>query len=501
MTGGDSAALAMRILPEIVLSVGAMLALMLGVSGAEAGRSQRAAASGLAAALGAAALSVGVLTSSAVPVGTTQLASDAFRWTLTALLSLGTGAAIVLSDAYDRRAGVARAETPALLLLAATGMTLLTSARDLMIIFLGIELMSLATYVLVAMHRTSARSAEAAIKYFLLGAFSTAFLLYGIALVYGATGQVQVSFIGTAIQQGAKFPGLLMAGVGLMLVGLLFKVAVAPFHLWTPDVYDGAPTAVTGFMAASVKAAAFAVFLRISTEAFGPLIERWHPVLWVLAAATMVIGNVLALGQQLIKRILAYSSIAHAGYLLVGIVSYSAAGSTALVFYLVAYTLATMGAFAVLVALSDGTDRALTRDDLAGLRETHPWLAFAFAVCVLSMLGFPLAGGVGFFAKWQLLQAAMQATVPQQTLAIVLVLSSVVSAGYYLGLIAPMFMKPSQRGRATTMPVPFGVRAVAVGCAVAVLILGVLPSSLTRLAQRSAPAMIGSTPSVASLQP
>ncbi len=262
-------------------------------------------------------------------------------------------------------------------------------------------------------------------------------------------------------------------------------------------MYDGAPTAVTGFMAASVKAAAFAIFLRIVAEAFAPLLTDWHPVLWVLAVATMVLGNVLALGQQQVKRILAYSSIAHAGYLLVGIVAFSAAGATALVFYLVAYTLATMGAFAVLVALSDGTDRPLTRADLAGLRETHPWLALAFAVCVLSMLGFPLAGGVGFFAKWQLLQAALQASVPQQTLAIVLVLSSVVSGAYYLGLVAPVFMRPADPTRPPLPAAPLGVRTVALVSAALVLVLGVLPSSLTRLAQQSAPAALSGAPAVA----
>lgn len=489
------------ILPEIALSIGAMAALLLGVTGPDAGRARRASLAALAATLAAALAAVTALNTGGGAVGTAMLAADGFRWTLTLLLALGTAGAVVLSEAYDRRAGVVRAETPALLLLAATGMTLLTAARDLMVVFLGIELMSLATYVLVAMHRTSARSAEAAVKYFLLGAFSTAFLLYGIALVYGATGQMHLEGIGQAIGAGTRMPGLLMAGIALMLVGLSFKVAVAPFHLWTPDVYDGAPTAITAFMAASVKAAAFAIFLRITAEAFGPVLTQWHPVLWVLAAATMVLGNVLALGQQQVKRVLAYSSIAHAGYLLVGVVTHSQAGATALVFYLVAYTLATMGAFAVLVAISDGTDRPLTRDDLAGLRASHPVLALAFAVCVLSMLGFPLAGGVGFFAKWQLLQAALQATVPQQTLAIVLVLSSIVSAGYYLSLIAPVFMRPAVPGRAAPSLVPASVRLVAVGCAVLVLVLGVLPSSLTRLAQRSAPAVLGATPRVASLQP
>ncbi|MCU0648768.1 MAG: NADH-quinone oxidoreductase subunit N [Gemmatimonadaceae bacterium] len=502
MNAPNVSGMLMLILPEVVLSVGAMITLLLGVSGADAGRSHRAAMAALATAVVGVVLAIGMLTGAPLAPGTTFIANDGFRWTLTALLCAGTGAAVVLTEAYDRRAGVARAETPALLLLAATGMTLLTAARDLMVVFLGIELMSLATYVLVAMHRTSARAAEAAVKYFLLGAFSTAFLLYGIALVYGATGSMQLEGIGSAVASGAKLPGLLMAGVALMLVGLAFKVAAAPFHLWTPDVYDGAPTAVTGFMAASVKAAAFAIFLRITAEAFAPLLADWHPVLWVLAAATMVIGNVLALGQQQIKRVLAYSSIAHAGYLLVAVVSFSAEGATALVFYLVAYTLATMGAFAVLVALSDGTDRPLVRQDLAGLRERHPWLALAFAVCVLSMLGFPLAGGVGFFAKWQVLQAALQASVPQQTLAIVLVLSSVVSGGYYLGLIAPAFMQsPVPAARPIPAP-PTGVRAIAIACAVVVLVLGVLPSSLTRLAQRSAPSAFAGGPTVATtIQP
>ncbi len=220
MNGTMAASVLALVLPEVALSVGAMAALMLGVTGPDAGRAHRAAMGALATVVVVLALAARTFVAGSGEPGTTFIANDGFRWTLTALLCLGTGAAIVLTEAYDRRAGVARAETPALLLLAATGMTLLTAARDLMVVFLGIELMSLATYVLVAMHRTSARAAEAAVKYFLLGAFSTAFLLYGIALVYGATGSMQLEGIGSAIASGVERPGLLMAGVALMLVGI-----------------------------------------------------------------------------------------------------------------------------------------------------------------------------------------------------------------------------------------------------------------------------------------
>ena len=245
-------------------------------------------------------------------------------------------------------------------------MMLLAAARDLMLVFLGVELMSLSVYVLAAVNRRSARGAEAAIKYFLLGAFSTGFMLYGMALLFGATGSIKLVDIAAWNAANPTGNTLFVVGIGMLLVGFVFKVAAAPFHLWTPDVYDGSPLPVTAFMAAVVKTAAFAMFARVFYEALGGAVERWHPVLWWLAALTMVVGNVFALAQKNLTRLIAYSSIAHAGYLLVALLGYSQASATAIVFYLVAYTLTTMGTFAVFVSVNGGRDQSPTMADVDG---------------------------------------------------------------------------------------------------------------------------------------
>lgn len=273
-----------------------------------------------------------------------------------------------------------------------------------------------------------------------------------------------------------------IVGLGLLVVGFAFKVALAPFHVWTPDVYDGAPLPVTAFMAAVVKTAAFAAFARLMSEALPGASPFWHPVLWWLAAVTMVLGNVLALSQRNLVRLFAYSSIAHAGYLLVAILANSNAGLTSLLFYVVAYTLATMGAFAVLVVVNDGRDHAPTMDDLAGLWLVRPALAVAMAVFLLSLLGIPLAGGMGFFAKWYLLQAALQASAPQTILAVVLVLASAISAAYYLSVIAAMFMRPRAEGKAVPSSTPL-TSALIAGTAVVIIALGIFPTPMARLAR------------------
>jgi NADH-quinone oxidoreductase subunit N len=410
-----------------------------------------------------------------------RIAGDGFRWAVDLVILGGTGLVLALLDADHERSQAFSPEVPVLLLLSASGMMILAAARDLMIVFLGIELMSLAVYVLAGVNRRSARGAESAIKYFLLGAFSTGFLLYGMALVFGATGSTRYADIAAWITQHPALSPMLRIGMGLLLVGFAFKVAAAPFHVWTPDVYDGAPLPITAFMAAVVKTAAFAAFLRLMTDAFVGPVAEWHVVLWWLAVVTMVLGNVLALSQTNLVRMLGYSSIAHAGYLLVTIIAHSSGGVSALLFYVVTYTLATMAAFGVLITVNDGRDRAPTLADVTGLWTTRPGLAVAMAVSLLALLGMPLAGGMGFFAKWYLLQAAWQAAVPQSVLAIVLVLSSVVSAGYYLKVIAAMFMRPPAADSWVAAPVPMA-QGVLVLCTVALLILGLVPSPVSRLA-------------------
>ncbi len=419
-----------------------------------------------------------------------RIAGDGFRWAIDLVVLLGTAFALMLLDAEHARSAAYSPEVPVLMLLATCGMMMLAAARDLMFVFLGIELMSLAVYVLAGVNRRSARGAESAIKYFLLGAFSTGFLLYGMALIFGATGSTRLVDIGAWVAQGqGSSSAMFVVGLGLLIVGFAFKVAAAPFHLWTPDVYDGSPLPIAAYMAAVVKTAAFATFARVMIEAMSGASARWHPAVWWLAAITMVIGNVLALSQRNLVRMLAYSSIAHAGYLLVAIVSNSAAGISALVFYTVSYTLATMGAFAVLITINNGRDRAPTLSDLEGLWLVRPGLSVAMAVFFLAFLGMPLVGGMGFFAKWYVLQAALQGSAPQTTLAIVLVLSSVVSAAYYLTVISSMFMRPRADDSAVP-PIGALTQGLIAFAAVALLIFGVYPTPIARLARVAMPSSL-----------
>ncbi|HEU4879402.1 MAG TPA: NADH-quinone oxidoreductase subunit N, partial [Gemmatimonadaceae bacterium] len=414
------------------------------------------------------------------------IAVDNFRWTADIVFLLATIGTIALSMDYNAREGITAGESHVLLLFATSGMMTLAAARDLMIVFLGIEIMSVAVYVLAGLNRRSEKSAEGALKYFLLGAFSTGFLLYGIALVYGATGTTNLTLIGERVMQvGLSSNALLVAGIALLLVGFGFKVALAPFHMWAPDVYEGAPTPITAYMAAAVKAAAFAGFLRVWLEAFSGVTSSWHGPVWWLAVATMVVGNIIALAQKNIKRMLAYSSIAHAGYILVAVAIATPAATGAFMFYLLAYTLATFGAFGVISSLERHGAARLNIEDYAGLWSVRPWMASAMAVFMLALLGFPLFGGIGFFAKYWIIQSALQAPVPQTKLAIILVLTSVVSAGYYLYVVMVMFMRPRAANAAPLGPTQGWTRSVIAIAAILILILGVLPNSVARWTQRS----------------
>jgi NADH-quinone oxidoreductase subunit N len=394
---------------------------------------------------------------------------------------------------YNDREGITAGESHVLILLASSGMMLLAAARDVMIVFLGIELMSIAVYVLAGLDRRSGRAAEGALKYFLLGAFSTGFLLYGIALIYGATGATNFELIGARLMAaGSPLSPMLIVGLALLLIGFGFKVAAAPFHMWAPDVYEGAPTPITAYMAAAVKAAAFVVLMRIWMESFAALWDWWYTPMWWLAVVTMAAGNLIALAQRNVKRLLAYSSIAHAGYVLVAVTTVSAAGSEALLFYLLAYTLATMGAFGVIVALGNAGERNETVDDLAGLWNVRPGLAVAMSIFMLALLGFPVFGGLGFFAKYYVVLAILEAGMPEATLlASILVITSVVSAGYYLYVVMVMFMRPRQAvtaapARAGIAVGGFPTRAVIVVTAAALLLFGLLPAPIVRWSESSA---------------
>ncbi|HEY3286680.1 MAG TPA: NADH-quinone oxidoreductase subunit N [Gemmatimonadaceae bacterium] len=416
------------------------------------------------------------------------IAVDNFRWAADIVCLVGAFGAIALGMEYNPRERILPAESHVLVLFATAGMMVLASARDLMIVFLGIELMSVAVYVLAGLNRRSAKSAEGSIKYFLLGAFASAFLLYGIALIYGATGSTNLSEIGQRIVAGnyVAHP-MALVGTGLLLVGFGFKVAAAPFHMWAPDVYEGAPTPITAYMATAVKAAAFTTFVRVWLEALPGMGDAWFKPIWWLAAVAMFVGNTVALSQRNLKRLLAYSSIAHSGYLLVAVATGTLAGSAAFLFYIVAYTLASFGAFAVVITVGKEGDTHNELVDFEGLWHVRPWLAVAMSVFMLSLMGFPVFGGVGFFGKWYLLMAAIEAPRPLVTLAVVLVLTSVVSAGYYLNVVRVMFMKQRPEGAETPAQAGPWTRGVVLATAVAILALGLVPGRMINWSRDSIP--------------
>ena len=478
--------------PDLLLLGGAMLLLLWAAWRPDSNKHQRA--------VGTASIILALLTGGAVwwyllhgfSAGTGPIAVDNFRWMADLIILIGTVFSIALARDDNERQGIGTAESHVLVLIASSGMMLLAAARDLMIVFLAVELMSVAVYSLAGLNRRSARSAEGALKYFLLGAFSSAFLLYGIALIYGATGTTQLPAIADALLNVQIGP-LMLTGIALLLVGFGFKVATVPFHMWAPDVYDGAPSAITAYMAATVKAASFAAFLRVWLEAFPSAYSSWHTALAALAIATMVVGNAIGLVQRNMKRLLAYSSIGHAGYLLVAIAPATMQGASAMLFYLLIYTLATFGAFGIVVALTRPASTTVMLDDLSGLWATRPWLASGMAVVMLSLLGFPIFGGGGFFAKWYVLQVALQAGAAQTSLAVAIVLTTVMSAGYYLYVIVVMFMRPAPADTTPLPATPFLTRAVLVVTVVGILVLGVYPNWMQDVASKGWPRIEGAS--------
>jgi NADH-quinone oxidoreductase subunit N len=481
--------LMLALTPDLFLIGGAMVLMLAAAWRADSDRHQRLIGYGSIAILLATLVLVFWFNGLGYTSGPGAIAVDGFRFSSDAIFILAALGAVALGIEYNGREGIWSAESHVLVLFATSGMMMMAAARDLMVVFLGLEIMSVAVYVLAGMNRRSRRSAEGALKYFLLGAFATGFLLYGIALVYGATGSTNLTTISAniAAYKLAHQP-MLLIGIGMLMVGFGFKVAAVPFHMWAPDVYEGAPTPITAFMAAAVKAAAFAAFLRIWRECFEFLDFAWLVPLWWVAVATMVYGNLVALAQRNIKRMLAYSSVVHSGYLLVAIAAGTNSGSSAYLFYLLAYTLATYGAFAVVCAMSRTGERDLEISDYEGLWQVRPGMAAGMAVCMLALLGFPLFGGMGFWAKVYVVAAA-EATpfrhlVP---LVVVLVLASVVSAGYYLQVVRVMFMKPRPEG--ATDPAPMGplTRVVLVVSVALVLLGGLLPSRVVDWARANQP--------------
>ncbi|HLA99159.1 MAG TPA: NADH-quinone oxidoreductase subunit N [Anaerolineales bacterium] len=370
---------------------------------------------------------------------------DGFSVFLSAII-LGSGlVAIGLAYDYLRRMNIERSEYYILLLYSISGMMLMSIASDLILVFLALELLSIPLYVLAGFARPRLDSEEAALKYFLLGAFAGGFVVYGIALVFGATGTTGLAGVVAAVQAGATDLTLLAAGASLILIGLGFKVAAVPFHMWTPDVYEGAPSTVTAFMSVGAKAGGFAALLRVFVVAFPALAVDLAPILWALAALTMILGNVVAIAQSNIKRLLAYSSIAHAGYILMAVVPFGmpeVAGDAvaAALFYLLAYALTTFGAWAVVIALEKAEHAGLALSDYAGLGRKYPGLAAAMAVFMLSFTGVPPT--LGFVGKFYLFRAVLQGG--YVGLALIGVLTSLISAYYYLRIVVIMYMQEGE---------------------------------------------------------
>ena len=368
----------------------------------------------------------------------------------------------------------------ALSLFGAVGMMLMTSAVELLVVFIGLEISSIATYILCGFRKGQATASESSIKYFLLGSFATAFFLYGIALAFGATGSTNVAAIAAGITVTAT-PRLAFMAVAMILIGLGFKVSAAPFHVWTPDVYEGAPAPVVGLMSTAPKAAAFAVLLRILFSGFPSMQHRWSVLLWVLAALSMTVGNLGALLQRDIKRMLAYSSIAHAGYLLVAFTAFPADGIAAACFYTAAYAAMNVGAFAVITAVSGYEGSTRTLDDFTGLALKRPVLAALLAFFLLSLIGIPFTGG--FFGKFYVFTAALHAG--RVWLAVIGLLNSGVACFYYLRLLAAVYTRPvldnPRLNPLRSVSVPAGI-GLAIAAAVT-LILGILPGQTLWLAQ------------------
>jgi NADH-quinone oxidoreductase subunit N len=474
----------LRILPEIVLSVFGMIVMVLEpLLGEEAGQKILGviALLGTVAGLGATwlmAQSPGLAFWSMVKV---DGFSVFFHYLVIAI------AAVVILSSYEYMAvqRIRAGEYYALILFGVVGMALMSSAIELVLIFIALEISSISSYVLAGFRRHEAASAESSLKYFLLGSFATAFFLYGVALMFGATGSTNIDQIGRSLQAG-PIPLMASVAVALMFVGLGFKVAAAPFHIWTPDVYEGAPAPVVGFMSTAPKAAAFAVLLRV---VFVINVHDIFWVIWVSAALSMTLGNLGALVQDNVKRLLAYSSIAHAGYLLMAFAAAPALGASAAMFYSAAYAAMNLGAFAIVSHFANAGERYVTLEDYEGLGRSSPLLAATLTIFLLSLIGIPMTGG--FFAKFYVFSAAVKANLIWLT--VIGVFNSGVGAYYYLRIIVMMYMRESRKEVPVTR-VPFALGLALASCIIATIYFGVLPNRVLQYAQDSAGQLIEQAP-------
>jgi NADH-quinone oxidoreductase subunit N len=440
------------LLPEIVLGLGAMALLMLGAyRGAAAARVIDTGAMALLLVAGIVLL---LLPAGKLVTFHGSFVVDDFARFLKVLVLIGSGAAIAMSLDYAARERQQRFEYSVLILLSTLGMLMLISAADLIALYLGLELMNLPLYVVAASHRDRLRSTEAGLKYFVLGALSSGMLLYGASLVYGFTGTVTFS----GIAQAATAGGIgLIFGLVFLFAGFCFKVAAVPFHMWTPDVYEGAPTPITAFFAAAPKIAGIAMFVRAAVTAFPGITIEWQQILVFVAIASMLLGSFAAIGQRNIKRLMAYSSIGHMGYALIGLAAGTAEGVQGVLLYMAIYITMTLGIFAVILAMRRSTGMVESIDQLAGLARTHPSMAFLLAVLLFSMAGIPPLAG--FFAKFYVFLAAIKAGL--YLLAVIGVLASVVGAYYYLAIVKIMYFDEPVEG---FYAMPYELRVVLVLC-------------------------------------
>ena len=469
------------LLPEMVLATAGMLLLVVG----SVGRGTRNKASALFAAL--ALLATGALViwtqgrvESAEPIlsGMFVLDSYAFFWKL--LLVGASFLTVLLSVRFLGDGGYRPAEYYSLILLASTGMLLMVSGASLLSIWISLELMALSSYILAGYFKAERQSTEAAIKYFILGALSSGVLLYGISLLYGATGTVQLDALAQRLAEAGSVEPLVAVGWLLLAIGLFFKVAAVPFHVWTPDVYVGAPTPVTAYLASASKAASFAILIRIFYQGLAPLVVDWQLITAAVATLSMIWGNIVALTQSNVKRMLAYSSIGHAGYFLMGVLAASEDGLWAVLFYGVAYTVITIGVFGTVILLERREYAGETYSDYAGLAGRSPFLAACMLVFMVALTGIPPTGG--FFGKIYLFAAAIESG--WVWVAVVGVLTSAISLYFYMGIVVQMYLKESDRTTPAPLPAP-GLAATVAICAAITVLLGILPGPLVEWAKAS----------------
>ena len=471
-----------RILPEIILAVfGTLIMLIEGILPDDRPKTLLSwlTIGGLAAALWGCIMAYytpGMAFSNLIVV-------DGFATFFRALV-IGVGLLTVFASMpYLRQERANSGEYFGLILFSICGQCVMAAANELFMVFIGLEISSIATYVLAGYLRDDKRNNESALKYFLLGSFATGFFLYGIAWIYGITGTTFLTDIRIAIMARDSGVNITMAATAaaLMFVGMAFKVSAAPFQVWAPDVYQGAPAPVAAFMSAGPKAAAFAIFLRIFITAFGSIADRWEPYMWISALLTMIVGNFAALTQTNIKRLLAYSSIAHAGYVLVAVTAHSDIGTAAAMFYLAAYALMNVGAFAVVSYFARQGERYVNIEDLGGLGFKRPMVAAMMTIFLLSMIGVPLTGG--FFGKFYIFKAALDSNLVWLT--VLGLLNSAVAAYYYLRIIVVMYMHEAGAPTSETGPVSPGLTVTMWASAVGTLVLGIFPSAVLNFAGQS----------------